>query len=187
MTRDPELKLQTERLTLCLPPLSAAPRVLAYFDANRAFHAPWDPPHPKGFDTEAYWEARLTANRSEYAEDRSLRLFLFHRDREDGEVLGTANFSGIVRGAFQACRLGYALGQVSEGKGLMYEALREALRYVFDDLALHRVEANYISKNKRSGRLLKRLGFRIEGRARAYLFIDGAWRDHVLTSKTSPH
>jgi ribosomal-protein-alanine N-acetyltransferase len=30
---------------------------------------------------------------------------------------------------------------------------------------------------------LRALGFTVEGYARDYLFIDGAWRDHVLTAK----
>jgi ribosomal-protein-alanine N-acetyltransferase len=46
--------------------------------------------------------------------------------------------------------------------------------------------ANYRPENERSGRLLQRLGFAREGYARDYLFIDGAWRDHVLTSLTTP-
>jgi ribosomal-protein-alanine N-acetyltransferase len=50
-------------------------------------------------------------------------------------------------------------------------------------LGLHRVEANYQPNNERSGRLLRALGFTVEGYARAYLYIDGEWRDHVLTAK----
>jgi ribosomal-protein-alanine N-acetyltransferase len=42
--------------------------------------------------------------------------------------------------------------------------------------------ANYMPANERSGKLLKRLGFTVEGYARDYLFIAGAWQDHVLTS-----
>jgi ribosomal-protein-alanine N-acetyltransferase len=33
---------------------------------------------------------------------------------------------------------------------------------------------------------LQRLGFRVEGLARNYLYINGAWRDHVLTALTYP-
>ena len=46
--------------------------------------------------------------------------------------------------------------------------------------------ANFLPENERSGRLAERLGF-VAGRPRArYLFIDGAWRDHVLGSLTHP-
>jgi len=44
------------------------------------------------------------------------------------------------------------------------------------------VMANYRPENERSHRLLQRLGFEQEGRARSYLNIDGRWRDHILTS-----
>jgi ribosomal-protein-alanine N-acetyltransferase len=46
--------------------------------------------------------------------------------------------------------------------------------------------ANYRPENERSARVLERLGFEREGLAREYLFIDGAWRDHVLTSLLNP-
>jgi ribosomal-protein-alanine N-acetyltransferase len=46
--------------------------------------------------------------------------------------------------------------------------------------------ANYRPENERSGILLERLGFVREGLAKDYLFIDGQWRDHVLTSLTNP-
>ncbi|MNR55956.1 ribosomal-protein-S5-alanine N-acetyltransferase [compost metagenome] len=43
--------------------------------------------------------------------------------------------------------------------------------------------AHYMPENERSGALLKRLGFEVEGLARDYLKINGAWRDHVLTAR----
>jgi len=74
-----------------------------------------------------------------------------------------------------------------QGQGLMYEALQCAIGFVFGELGLHRVMANYRPENERSHRLLRRLGFEQEGHARAYLHIDGHWRDHVLTSLINEH
>ena len=68
----------------------------------------------------------------------------------------------------------------------MSEALRAATAHVFSAMELHRIEANYLPENLRSGRLLLRLGFEVQGYARRYLYIDGAWRDHVLTALTCP-
>ena len=68
----------------------------------------------------------------------------------------------------------------------MAEALRATNAWAFGELRLHRIMANYRPENERSARVLERLGFVCEGIARNYLFIDGAWRDHVLTSLTSP-
>ncbi len=42
--------------------------------------------------------------------------------------------------------------------------------------------ANYVPTNERSGRLLRRLGFTVEGYARDYLCLNGTWQDHILTS-----
>lgn len=186
MGRSLELALRTERLTLTLPPPDVAPRVVEYYERNREFHRPWDPPRPAAFHSVEFWEARLAANRAEYLACRSLRLFLFRSGDVGGEVVGTANYTGIVWGAFMACRLGYGLDAGAEGSGFMSEALRASLAYVFEELGLHRVEANYVPTNERSGRLLERLGFVVEGRAKDYLYINGAWRDHVLTSLTNP-
>jgi [ribosomal protein S5]-alanine N-acetyltransferase len=68
----------------------------------------------------------------------------------------------------------------------MREGLEALLKYLCDVMRLHRVHANYLPINVRSGRLLARLGFRIEGYARDYLFND-RWHDHVLTSITHPN
>jgi ribosomal-protein-alanine N-acetyltransferase len=82
--------------------------------------------------------------------------------------------------------LGYAIDAAHEGRGLMREALQATIEYVFDVLRLHRIQANYVPENRRSGALLERLGFVREGLARDYLFINGAWRDHVLTARLNP-
>ena len=68
----------------------------------------------------------------------------------------------------------------------MAEALRATNAFAFRELRLHRIMANYRPENERSGRLLERLGFVREGVAKDYLFIDGAWRDHVLTALVNP-
>jgi ribosomal-protein-alanine N-acetyltransferase len=62
----------------------------------------------------------------------------------------------------------------------MYAALRAILPFVFHVLALHRLEAACIPENEASRALLRKVGFREEGRARRYLQINGEWRDHVL-------
>jgi len=64
----------------------------------------------------------------------------------------------------------------------MREALTSAITYIFDEIRLHRIMANFRPENVRSERLLKRLGFEREGLARSYLRINGVWADHVLTS-----
>ena len=157
--------------------------MVSYFETNREHLSPWEPPFPSGLFTMSFWERRLVQNRQEYRAGKSMRLVLLPKDGgEDGAVVGLANFTQFVRGAFMACTLGYSLDQDAQGKGLMFEALSEATRHVFEVLGMHRVMANYLPTNERSGKLLRRLGFEVEGYARDYIFINGSWHDHILTS-----
>ena len=177
--------IKTERLLLTLPPPETSARLLAYAIENQKHLAPWSPPRPDNYYTPAYWQDRLQLARDEFTRGESLRLVLFKRDSPLEDVIGECNFTSITRGPFQACYLGYNLDHLAEGQGLMSEALRAAIDYVFSDLKLHRIMANYMPANERSAKLLRRLGFTVEGYARDYLFIAGEWRDHILTSLTS--
>jgi ribosomal-protein-alanine N-acetyltransferase len=178
-------RIETERLLLTIPPEEAAPRMLVFFEENREHLARWSPPVPADYYTESYWRARLAQGRAQFTQDEALRLVLFEREAELGPVVGICNFTNFVRGPFQACYLGYSLDYRFEGRGLMYEALMAANAYVFDQLRLHRIMANYLPVNERSGRLLRRLGFVVEGYARDYLLIEDRWQDHILTSLTN--
>ncbi len=177
--------IETERLVLTMPAATEARRLVDYFLRNQDHLAPWEPVRSRDFYTEGFWAVQLEESRRELADDRALRLVLFPKGDPSWPAIGVANFTGIIRGAFHACLLGYSLDQAHQGKGLMYEALEAAIRFAFDDLRLHRIMANYQPTNLRSARLLRRLGFVTEGYAQEYLFIDGAWRDHVLTSLTN--
>ncbi len=182
---NPIAELITDRLRLTVPDPASAAAVLDYFERNRSHLEPWAPPAPDDFYTLEFWVRRANIARDELAAGRSLRLLL--RPRQDpARVIGSCNFTEVIRGGFQACLLGYGLDQHEVGKGLMEEALRRSIEFVFSDFELHRVMANYMPINERSGALLRRLGFVVEGYARDYLFINGAWRDHILTALTNP-
>jgi ribosomal-protein-alanine N-acetyltransferase len=179
-------RLVTDRTVLVIPPLAAAPRVLDYFVRNRARFEPVSPPFPHDFFSVEFFQRGIASAHAEHAEDRSLRLYVFRRDQEDGPVIGAVNFTQFFRLALQRCILGYSVDGAHEGQGLLREALDAAVRYVFEELRFHRIEANYLPTNDRSGKLLRRLGFEVQGYARDYLFIGGAWQDHVMTAKTNP-
>lgn len=196
MTRPAPL-LRTERLVLRLPEPADVASIVRYYTRNAEHFAPTDPPRPSAFLTPGFWHDQVRQARREYEADMTLRLLLFRRppghDRGETEVLGTANFTQIVRGPLQACYLGYGLDRQAEGQGLMTEGLACAIRHVFAPqeptagneprgLGLHRIMANHLPDNARSAGVLQRLGFTVEGVAREYLFIRGEWRDHVLNS-----
>lgn len=177
--------IETERLRLSLPPPSFAPAMLDFVEANREHFARWDPAPGSDYYTIGHWRGRLEMAREEFRAGRSLRMVITPREATNQRVVGEANFNNIIRGVFQACYLGYRIGRRDEGQGLMREALTGAIGYVFDEMKLHRIMANYLPVNERSGGLLRRLGFTVEGYARDYLMIAGRWEDHVLTALTN--
>lgn len=196
MTEAPLPELQTERLTLRVarPGMQAAmARFLA--DNFEGHLAPWSPPATSAFFSEAFWRERLAIAIEEFHAGRAVRFVLQERRVQatrgapapvEAPILGTCNYTHVVRGPFLACQLGYQIARSHEGRGLMSEALRASNAFMFGALRLHRIMANYRPENARSGRLLERLGFEREGVAKDYLFIDGAWRDHVLTALVNP-
>jgi ribosomal-protein-alanine N-acetyltransferase len=97
---------------------------------------------------------------------------------DDGVILGWISLSQIFRGGFQNAYLGYYVGAQYCGRGHMTEAIQLMLRYSFEQLKLHRLEANIQPGNVASIALVKRAGFVREGYSRRYLKICGQWRDH---------
>ncbi|WP_433220492.1 GNAT family N-acetyltransferase [Microtetraspora malaysiensis] len=105
--------------------------------------------------------------------------------RDTGVMAGNININGIIRGRFQSGSLAYAAFAPTAGQGYMSEGLGLVLRYAFEQLRLHRLEAQIQPGNHASLKLVQRHGFRYEGYSPDLLFIDGAWRDHERWSITN--
>jgi ribosomal-protein-alanine N-acetyltransferase len=155
-----------------------------FFRRNEQHLAPWDPPRPAGIMAPEFWMAECERAVEDY-EDGAVVRWVLRQLAAPERVIGRINFTQIARGPFQSCMLGYAIDHAHEGRGLMREALQAPIEHVFSVVRLHRIQANYVPDNERSGRLLERLGFVREGLAKDYLFINGAWRDHVLTARVN--
>ncbi len=170
--------LQTARLTLVLGTAALAAEHVAFFARNDAHFRPWDPPRPDGLLSEAYWQAQLARAEAEFEAGTAVRLAALDKAAPH-TMVARINLTQIARGPFQSAILGYAVDAAREGQGLMREALAAVIAHAFGPLALHRLEANVRPENVRSLRLLRSLGFEQTGLAPRYLFIDGAWRDHL--------
>jgi len=188
-------EITTARLRLLAGDAGLAPAVCEFQRRNRRHFAPWDPPTGDSFYTVEAQAARVATGLAAFHNDTAYRYWLVDATRAGGarlpssdvEVIGSLHFSGVSRGAFQSAMLGYALDEAHVGRGLMSEAIAAGLEEMFSPCVnLHRVQAAYRPENLRSGRVLERLGFRREGLAPGYLYIDGAWRDHVVTSLRNP-
>ncbi|MBK8325014.1 MAG: GNAT family N-acetyltransferase [Betaproteobacteria bacterium] len=183
----PADRLETERLRLEIARPGHEAALARFFAENFESHlARWSPPPPPGGHTLSWWAERLPGHAAEFERGESARWVVFLRESDSSNAVATANVTQIVRGPFQAAYLGYQVDRRHEGLGLMTEALRAVVTHAFDEMRLHRLMANHVPENERSIRVLARLGFAKEGLAKDYLFIGGAWRDHVLTALANP-
>ncbi len=100
------------------------------------------------------------------AHRRSGRILSFQIvRRRDGALLGGAGIHGIDR-SNGIGEIGYLIGRPYRGRGYATEAVGALVRVAFGPLGLHRVEARVFPGNSRSERVLRKQGFRREGRLR---------------------
>lgn len=167
---------------------------------------------PSAADQPAYAAAvtRSAARLSEFAvpdphnlpaviasQSPTYRTFMVHALEPKGDhgLVGRANVSNVVRGAFHSASIGYDAYDPYVGQGLFAEGLQLILDLVFADepqgMGLHRIEANIQPANVRSAGLVRSLGFVHEGFSRDFLHLPGhdgrrAWRDHDRYTMLSP-
>lgn len=152
--------------------------------ASRRFLEPWEATPPNGLDPFGpQYFTRILKNRRNALNNRF--VICLREGDEPGRIIGQIGLSGIVRGAFQSCFVGYWIGAAFARQGYTTEALRLSLRFAFTTLKLHRVEANIVPRNRASRALVRKLRFRYEGTSKWYLRIAGKWADHEHWAMTA--
>lgn len=175
--------IETERTCIALLGESQSSLIRDYYLNNKTHLSNWEPTRDAAFYDIENWQIWVRESQKLFEAGNAIKLVVLNKSLT--EVIGVCNFTNIIRGVFQACNLGYSIGENHQGHGYMYEVLDAAVKYVFEEVGLHRVMANYVPENDRSAAVLNRLGFTQEGLAKSYLKINGRWRDHVLTSKVN--
>jgi ribosomal-protein-alanine N-acetyltransferase len=126
----------------------------------------------------------LLANIHESFEQRTLFQWGIAR-RTDDRVIGTCTLAGLTT-AHRRAELGFALARRYWGSGYVAEALPALVRFAFDELGLHRLEADVDPRNLASIRALERLGFRREGYLRERYHVNGEVQDAILYGLLQP-
>lgn len=80
----------------------------------------------------------------------------------------------------RASEIGYWLGEGFTGRGLATRAAARAIRYLFDEADLNRIEMQCGVENRRSRAVPERLGFTLEGTRRASHRIGDRFLDHCV-------
>jgi ribosomal-protein-alanine N-acetyltransferase len=141
---------------------------LQLMQLSRHLHQPWISPPLTDLSFQHY------LSRTNQEDHQGLLVC----QREDDRIAGVININNMVRGSFLSASLGYYAGAPFAGKGLMREGLELVKHYAFNDLGLHRLEANIQPDNHGSIALVRQCDFHHEGMSRDFLFINGKWRDH---------
>ncbi len=145
------------------------------------------------------WEPRPLPGQPDATEDRRVfaaRCGARERERQlgtgygfgvfvGGRFIGEINLSSVQRGPFQNAYIGYWVDEAAAGRGYTPEAVVVLCRFAFEELALHRLQAAIIPRNKPSHRVAEKVGLRDEGTALRYLEINGVWEDHTRYAITS--
>lgn len=147
---------------------------------SRDWLEPWEPLPDAGtpdpvVDTEAF-RARCGAWDRQRHFDTAYGFGLFLRD---GSLVGEVSLGSVLRGPFQSAFIGYWVDEAHAGQGLVPEGVVLLIRYGFEELGLHRMEAAIVPRNRASRRVAEKLGLRDEGTAARFLQIRGVWEDHV--------
>lgn len=85
--------------------------------------------------------------------------------KETGTVIGNISVVKLDE-SVNAAEIGYCLSQAFWGLGIMPEALRAVLSYLFDEAEFDRVSACHDVNNPKSGRVMEKSGMQYEGTLR---------------------
>lgn len=100
----------------------------------------------------------------------------------EGEIIGAISAWAINEQDCN-CEVGYNIGYDYWNKGIMTEALTAVIRYLFDEVKMHRILAKHDVDNPASGKVMQKCGMKREGIFRQYyLHEDGTYSDSVLYS-----
>jgi RimJ/RimL family protein N-acetyltransferase len=124
----------------------------------------------------------LEKNERSFDEGKSLNLAITEKstDRVIGGI-GLMNIEWTNR----AADIGYWLGRSYWGRGLVPQAVKGFVDYIFKFLGLHRLSAVIFGPNLQSRRVMEKCGFLMEGTMRERYLLDGELVDGVIFSRLS--
>jgi [ribosomal protein S5]-alanine N-acetyltransferase len=156
------------KVFLSSPSIDDMPEFLETVSRSHDLHFPWVSPPSNQTEYKNYLEK---------IEMKSNLSFLIKLN-ENNKIAGVININEVVKGCFQSGYLGFYIFSGFESQGLMSEGLSLVIDYAFNQLKLHRLEANIQPDNIKSISVIKKQKFQHEGFSPKYLKINGAWKDH---------
>jgi ribosomal-protein-alanine N-acetyltransferase len=170
--------MQNKYIQLLPADVSFAEQVVDYYKRNKEFLEAFEPIRNKEFFTLEYQKELLRKERLEYEEKTAFHFYIMLTE-DPSRIIGMIGLNNVVWGAFHSAFLGYKLDENFLNRGYMSMAVEMLTEYAFEELHLHRIEANVMPRNNASLRVLEKNQFRNEGISKYYLNINGVWEDHI--------
>jgi len=101
--------------------------------------------------------------------------------KNENNLIGTIAYWRTILEHYRA-EIGYMLHPDFNGRGLMSEAMKEVIRYGFDEMNLHSIEANVNPENIVSKKILEKFGFKQEAYFRENFYFKGKFLDSAIYS-----
>lgn len=158
--------------------VSLAEQVTDYYRRNRKFLEEYEPKRDEEFFSLEYQQEILQKEVRDRAENTAFRFYIKLTEQPD-KIIGSIGLSNVVWGAFRSAFLGYKLDEQFINNGYMSQAVEMLVKFAFEQLRLHRIEANVMPRNTASLRVLEKNNFINEGTSKYYLNINGIWEDHI--------
>ena len=160
--------LRTERLTL---------RALRELDAEDMYEYAKDPEVTKYLLWSEHKSLAFTKEYLAYVESRYALGDLYDWAitlTDSGKMIGTCGFTKIDT-VNNSAEIGYVLNPAYHHMGIASEASAEVMRFGFEELALHRIEARFMQGNDASRTVMERLGMSFESFERDSVFVKGSY------------
>ena len=168
----------TDRMMVRLADPEFADMTAEFFFRNRKMLERYEERRPEEFFCPEFQKIWLDIQRENARKGEWYSYYLFEK-RKPHTVIGTLSLSRIQYGNFCSGVLGYRIGGERQGEGFGTEAAKEGTRIGFEELSLHRMEADVMTENRASLRILEKCGYKKEGYFREYFRINGKWEDHI--------
>ena len=142
---------------------------------------PQDSPAYEGLSNRPSFYQMVRMLNHEARAGRSYSFFIWN----GANFIGQITMGGVMYGALRGAHIGYWVDRNYANRGFTTQAVKLVTSFGFSQLGLHRIEINVRPENAASCRVAEKAGYVMEGQRKAFLHIDGAWRDHICFVKNN--
>jgi [ribosomal protein S5]-alanine N-acetyltransferase len=172
--------LNGDRLVLRYFEETDAEALLTLRKNNKDFFQKFDPTYDADYCTMDNVKKSISKWIKGKEKDKMYYFGVFRKDT--GQLVGDISLFQVRRGPLERSYLGYSIDRDNNDKGYATEAVKLIVKFGFENLNLHRIEAGANPENIASMRVLEKSGFHKEGIERKGIKINGKWQDHQVFS-----